>query len=80
MPEALVLSPETLLVLAERRCARDLWVDGRGVRTWLELGTAVRAAQAACAAAGVQPGEIVLTPGEPTFPALAWFFGAALAG
>ena len=75
-----VLSPETLLVLAERRAVRDLWVDGGGVRTWMELGRAVRAAQAACQAAGVQPGEIVLTPGEATFAALAWFFGAALAG
>jgi acyl-CoA synthetase (AMP-forming)/AMP-acid ligase II len=80
MSEALVLSPDTLLVLCERRCARDLWVDATGVRTWLELGSAVRAAQAACQAAGVQPGEIVLTPGEASFAALAWFFGAALAG
>jgi acyl-CoA synthetase (AMP-forming)/AMP-acid ligase II len=80
MPEAEVLSPEMLLSLAERRAVRDLWVEDGGVRTWLELGKAVREAQAACVAAGVRPGEIVLTPGEATFAALAWFFGAALAG
>lgn len=80
MLEAEVLSPEMLLSLAERRSVRDLWVDAGGVRTWLELGKAVRAAHAVCTAAGVQPGEIVLTPGEATFAALAWFFGAALAG
>ena len=80
MPEAEVLSPEMLLALAERRAVRDVWVEDGGVRTWLDLGKAVRVAQAACVAAGVRPGEIVLTPGEATFAALAWFFGAAMVG
>ncbi len=80
MPDNEVLSPAFLLTLIERRAMRDLWVDDRCVRTWRELGSAVRAAQGACAGAGVKPGDIVLTPGEATFEALAWLFGAALAG
>jgi acyl-CoA synthetase (AMP-forming)/AMP-acid ligase II len=80
MPDTEVLSPQVLLELVERRAVRDLWIDDAGARTWLELGVAVRAAQEVCRAAGVVPGDIVLTPGEATFAALAWFFGAALAG
>jgi len=80
MPESEVLSPQLLLQLTERRAVRELWVDAGGGRTWLELGTAIRTARAACEAAGVCAGDIVLTPGEATFDAMAWLFGAALAG
>jgi acyl-CoA synthetase (AMP-forming)/AMP-acid ligase II len=80
MTETEVLSPQKLLALAERRAVRDLWIDAGGTRTWLELGVAVRAAHAACTDAGVRAGDIVLTPGEATFEAMAWLFGAALVG
>ncbi|HLP08057.1 MAG TPA: fatty acid--CoA ligase family protein [Opitutaceae bacterium] len=75
-----VLSPTTLLKLIERRALRELWVrDGR-TQVWRELGDAILAARAACQTAGVRAGDIVLTPGEATFGALAWFFAVALEG
>ncbi len=80
MSAAETLSPELLLTLVERRSVRHLWIDGDGARTWLEFGRAVRSAHDALAAAGVGAGELVTVPGEATWEALAWLFGAALAG
>jgi len=78
--EIATFSVQALAELVERRALRDLWIDDRGTRTWLEFGTAVNQARAACAAAGVTGGEIVVTPGEATAEALAWFFGVASVG
>lgn len=80
MPDTESLSLQKLLSLIERRAARDLWIDDRGVRPWLDLGAEIRLARERCAAAGVKPGDIVVTPGEGTLAALGWLFGAALEG
>jgi acyl-CoA synthetase (AMP-forming)/AMP-acid ligase II len=80
MAEIEILSPTILLQLIERRALRELWVGAGRPQVWSELGAAIAKARAVCQAAGVRAGDIVLTPGEATFAALAWFFAAALEG
>jgi acyl-CoA synthetase (AMP-forming)/AMP-acid ligase II len=80
MPATDVFTISALLDLIEGRTTTDLWVDGGGGRTWADFGLLVRATHAACSAAGVRCGEIVVTPGESELETLAWLFGAALAG
>jgi len=74
------LEPADIARLAARRTTAVLWLDGAGAHTWGEFGAAVEAARRQCEAAGVGPGEIVITPGDASPEALAWLFGVALVG
>lgn len=66
--------------LAARRKHEAVWIDAAGARTWGEFGAAVAAITAQCLAAGVEAGDVVVTPGAASFEALAWLFGAAATG
>ena len=74
------LAVDSISMLAGQRARRDLWVSDAGKFTWAQFGAAVEAVRRQCEIAGVAPGEIVVTPGDSTFDALAWFFGAAASG
>jgi len=78
--EEQTLAVATIPDLARRRAGSELWVDDDGGLIWLQFGAAVESMRRQCVAAGVAPGAIVVTPGEPTLGALAWLFGAAAAG
>ncbi len=66
--------------LAARRGPAPMWIDGEDERSWSDFGAAVEAARAAGAATGVKAGDVVVTPGDASFEALAWLFGAAAIG
>jgi len=74
------LAVDDIRILAGQRARRKLWISDAGRFTWAQFGVAVEAVRRQCEAAGVVPGEIVVTPGDSTFDALAWFFGAAASG
>lgn len=69
-----------IAALAARRGGESVWIDDARERSWAEFGAAVADAHAQCVAAGVRVGEVVVTPGETSFEALVWLFGAAAAG
>jgi acyl-CoA synthetase (AMP-forming)/AMP-acid ligase II len=79
-PKAPEFSVEAIEVLAGRHAARELWLDDSGSRSWGDLAAAVGTVRERFAKAGVARGSIVITPGEASFRALAWLFGAAAAG
>ena len=74
------LTAESIPVLAEQRAGTELWLGDDSVMTWVQFGAAVEVVRRQCAEAGVEPGEIVVTPGDSTFEALAWLLGAAATG
>ena len=74
------LAVENIPMLAEQRARRDLWASDAGTFSWAQFGAAVEAVRRQCETAGVAPGEIVVSPGDSTFDALAWLFGAAASG
>jgi acyl-CoA synthetase (AMP-forming)/AMP-acid ligase II len=76
----MVFGLESIAMLAQQRGGRVLWADDSGPTTWTEFGAAVEAARRQCVEQGVQPGEVVLTPGEAELDSLAWLMGAASAG
>lgn len=78
--EPIVFGLESLALLSQQRSEDELWLDDLSVTTWTEFGAAVEAARKQCEALGVQPGEIVLTPGEASLDSLAWLLGAATCG
>lgn len=66
--------------LVQQRRTQSLWVDAAGEFTWEDLGSQLAQVRQRCAAAGVQPGDVVLVPGEATLSAVAWMLGVAALG
>ena len=63
-----------------RRDAGALWIDDQGVRSGADFMATVEAAARQCREAGVQPGEVVITPGTTSLDSLGWLFGVAMVG
>lgn len=76
----IVFGAEAIPMLVEERGAAALWIDDAGSRSWDDFGRLVADARFRCAAAGIAPGEVVVTPGEASLDSLAWLFAAAEAG
>ena len=76
----MVFGLESIALLAQQRGEQELWLDDSGATTWSEFGIAVQNARAKCEEIGVQPGDVVLTPGEASLESLAWLLGAAATG
>jgi len=74
------LAADAMEALCRNRGKRGVWEDDEGVRSWNDLGGAIEVARLSCIAAGVSSVDVVLTPGDATFDAIAWLFGAAAAG
>ena len=74
------LTVDCIRMLARARANAELWRDDTGVMGWMQFGDAVETAHQRCVAAGVQPGDVVVTAGDATVEALAWLFGAAATG
>ena len=78
--EPTFFSTSAIATLAARREHEAVWIDDTGARTWGEFGAAVVAITAQCLAAGVEAGDVVVTPGAASFESLAWLFGVAATG
>ena len=76
----MVFGLDSIAMLARQHGGRELWVDDSGVVTWTGFAAAGEAARLQCVAQGVQPGDVVLTPGEAELDSLAWLLGAASTG
>lgn len=74
------LAVGNIAVLALQRARDPLWVSDAGTFSWAQFGAAVVAVRRQCETAGVAPGDVVVTPGDSTFDALAWLFGVAMSG
>jgi len=79
-PPRSVLSIEGLAALARVRAGCAWWEDDAGKLEWPQFAAAVETVRQTCLASGVQPGEVVVTPGDSTAAALVWLLGAAAAG
>jgi acyl-CoA synthetase (AMP-forming)/AMP-acid ligase II len=78
--QSVPLTVEGIGKLARERGPWVMWADDQGTRTWEEFGARVEEITRSCVAAGVLPGEVVMTPADERLDSLAWGFGAAAGG
>jgi len=74
------LSFDAVTDLVHRRGSTPLWIEDNRVVTWNQFGAHVEEVRSLLQGAGVEPGEVVVTPGEAALESIVWLFAVASVG